>query len=185
MLTLASTVISMFQWTIYGTETTIDSLRQDMPQRSTLARLHPHLRGIGPRPGPASCHRRRCLRFRSKGITITAIPVDHIVETVAYIIEDDQSACVIVTDTGPTDRVWDRCHQLQGLTTVVLECALPRSIAVARGCVEAPDSDHIQGGPGQGTGSRSVTFFSRSISSRISTTRSSRSWQHCRYLASR
>jgi len=113
--------------TIYGTETTIASLRQDMlndrhwpdfiriceESGRDLVRLHVIEEGVA---------------VQVEGITITAIPVDHIVETVAYIIEDDQSACAIVTDTAPTDQIWNRCHQVKGLTTVVLECAFPERL---------------------------------------------------------
>lgn len=62
------------------------------------------------------------------GKRVTAIPVDHVVETVAYVIEDAASACAIVTDTGPTSEIWQRCHEVQGLSTVVLELAFPRRL---------------------------------------------------------
>ncbi len=142
--------------TIYGTETTIASLRQDMlndrhwpdfiriceESGRDLVRLHVIEEGVA---------------VQVEGITITAIPVDHIVETVAYIIEDDQSACAIVTDTGPTDQIWNRCHQVKGLTTVVLECAFPERLRWLADAskhltpstfkadrAKAPDPDHLR-----------------------------------------
>ena len=110
--------------TVYGTETTISSLRMDMlndrhwpdfiricaESGRDLVRLQVIEEGVP---------------VQIEGLMITAIAVDHIVDTVAYIIEDDISACAIVTDTGPTDEIWQRCHQVKGLTTVALECAFP------------------------------------------------------------
>ena len=62
------------------------------------------------------------------GMRITPIPVDHIVDTVAYIVEGDGSSCAIVTDTGPTEEIWKRCDEIKNLTTVVLEASFPNRL---------------------------------------------------------
>ena len=143
--------------TIYGTEATIASLRLDMlndrhwpdfiriceESGRDLVRLHVLEEGVA---------------IQVEGISITAIPVDHIVETVAYIIEDDQSACAIVTDTGPTDQIWKSMPPGQGADHRGAGVRLSRTIAMARRCVEAPDSEHLQVQPSQGPGSGSVTI---------------------------
>ncbi len=110
--------------TIYATETTAASLRQDLLND----RHWPDFIRLSDESGK-DLMRLQVIEAGTpvevEGVRITAVPVDHIVETVAYIVEDDSSACAIITDTGPTDEIWQRCHDVAGLTTVVLESAFP------------------------------------------------------------
>ena len=110
--------------TIYATETTAASLRQDLLND----RHWPDFIRISDESGK-NMMRLQVIEVGTPvevdGLRITAVPVDHTVETVAYIVEDDSSACAIVTDTGPTDEIWQRCRDVTGLTTVVLESAFP------------------------------------------------------------
>ncbi|MGE4618787.1 MAG: MBL fold metallo-hydrolase [Planctomycetota bacterium] len=112
---------------IYATESTANCLRQDILNDRTW----PDFLRICEESG------RDLLRLEIiepgvpvevAGKRVTAVAVDHLIDTVAYIIEDDTSACAIITDTGPTDEVWQRCHEVQGLTTVVLELAFPQRL---------------------------------------------------------
>src|SRR5207248_2422917 len=41
------------------------------------------------------------------GLTVTAVDVDHVVPAVAYLIDDGISAFAFVTDTAPTDAIWE------------------------------------------------------------------------------
>lgn len=113
--------------TIYATETTVSSLQQDLLND----RHWPDFLRICQESGK-DLMRLEVIHpgvpIEVDGKRITAVPVDHIVETVAYIVEDDASACVIITDTGPTDEIWQCCHELQGLSTVVLEMAFPKRL---------------------------------------------------------
>jgi ribonuclease BN (tRNA processing enzyme) len=47
------------------------------------------------------------------------------VPTVGFIIEDAASAIVIVSDTGPTEDIWDRARQTPNLKAVFLEASFP------------------------------------------------------------
>src|SRR5262249_16800561 len=62
------------------------------------------------------------------GLRLTPIPVHHTVPTVAYTIEDHQTALAFVTDTGPSDDIWRACAKLKNLRAVFLECAFPTSL---------------------------------------------------------
>ncbi len=63
--------------------------------------------------------------FELHGLRLTAIPVNHPVPTMGYIVEDAASAIVICTDSGPTDEIWDRARALENLATVFVGVAFP------------------------------------------------------------
>jgi ribonuclease BN (tRNA processing enzyme) len=59
------------------------------------------------------------------GLTITAVEVDHVVPTVGYLVDDGTSAFVFVTDTAPTEAIWDLANQCPRLKAVILELTFP------------------------------------------------------------
>jgi len=63
-----------------------------------------------------------------EGYKITPVRVDHVVDTLAYVVEKDGSALAVVTDTGPTDEIWEVCSKIKGLNTVILELSFPDSL---------------------------------------------------------
>jgi ribonuclease BN (tRNA processing enzyme) len=62
---------------------------------------------------------------RVAGLSVTAVEVDHVVPTVAYLIDDGKSAFAFVTDTSPTDAIWALANQNPWLKAVFLECTFP------------------------------------------------------------
>jgi ribonuclease BN (tRNA processing enzyme) len=63
--------------------------------------------------------------FELEGLRLTAIPVNHPVPTMGYIVEDETSAIIICTDSGPTDELWERARALDRLTVVFVGVAFP------------------------------------------------------------
>jgi ribonuclease BN (tRNA processing enzyme) len=63
-----------------------------------------------------------------EGLRITAVPVDHVVPTVGFIVEDAQSAIVISSDTGPTEELWHRANHTPRLQGVFLEVTFPNEM---------------------------------------------------------
>jgi ribonuclease BN (tRNA processing enzyme) len=61
------------------------------------------------------------------GLSVTAVEVDHVVPTVAYLVDDSQSAFAIVTDTAPTDAIWALANQCPRLKAVFLEVTFPEA----------------------------------------------------------
>jgi ribonuclease BN (tRNA processing enzyme) len=59
------------------------------------------------------------------GLTVTAIPVNHPVPTVGYLVEDGRSAVLFALDTGPTEEIWEVAARTRHLTTVFLDVAFP------------------------------------------------------------
>lgn len=59
------------------------------------------------------------------GLTVTAIPVNHPVPTVGYLIDDGQSAVVFALDTGPTEEIWAVAGGNPRLKAAFIDVAFP------------------------------------------------------------
>ncbi len=57
--------------------------------------------------------------------TITAIPVNHTVPTVGYLVESGGSTLVYTGDTGPTEEIWTYCS---GVDALIVEVSFPDSM---------------------------------------------------------
>ena len=111
---------------IHATRDTLDSLRRDvfndrlMPDFLTLSEtLPPFLtcREVEPH-----------LPFAVGRYTVTAIPVEHTVPAVAYLIDDRAAAVAVVTDTAPVPGVIGPLARWPRLKAVFLECSYPRRL---------------------------------------------------------
>jgi len=56
---------------------------------------------------------------------ITAVLVNHTVETVSYVIETEQGSVIFVGDTGPTEEIWKAANSIKDLKAVFVETSLP------------------------------------------------------------
>ncbi|MFA7404325.1 MAG: 3',5'-cyclic-nucleotide phosphodiesterase [Pelobacteraceae bacterium] len=56
---------------------------------------------------------------------ITAIPVNHTVPTVGYVVKSGGSTLVYTGDTGPTDEIWTYCS---GVDALIVEVSFPDSL---------------------------------------------------------
>ncbi len=59
------------------------------------------------------------------GLRITPILVNHQVRNFGFSIESADASVVIVSDTGPTERVWEVVNEIENLKAVFLEAAFP------------------------------------------------------------
>ena len=62
------------------------------------------------------------------GLTITPIELSHNLPTFGFIVQDTETAIAFVSDTGPTDRVWEACNGLSNLQAVFVESAFPNKM---------------------------------------------------------
>lgn len=67
--------------------------------------------------------------FAVAGLRFTPVPVNHTVPTLGYIVEDTETAIVIVGDTGPTEEIWRRASRKSRLAAVFLEVSYPDAMA--------------------------------------------------------
>ena len=62
------------------------------------------------------------------GLTITPIPVNHVVPTFGFLVSDGNSAAIFGADSGPTERLWQIAHHTPKLRAVFLEACFPNSM---------------------------------------------------------
>jgi ribonuclease BN (tRNA processing enzyme) len=112
---------------IHATAPVLQSLREDvfndrlMPNFLRLADVRPpFLRLTEVQPG---------VTFEVAGLRATAVAVDHPVPTVAWILEEPGCSVAFVTDTGPTQAIWDACRRTPHLKAVFLEATFPAADA--------------------------------------------------------
>jgi len=62
------------------------------------------------------------------GLSVTPVPVHHVVPTFGYVVSDGHSAVIFGADSGPTHRIWEVAHQTPNLRAVFLEACFPNSL---------------------------------------------------------
>ena len=112
---------------VHGSAAVLDSLRRDMFN----GRVWPDFEKLAPNGNPfltlSELHPGRLIELA--GLRITPVEVNHAVPTLGFIIEDDHSAIVIPSDTGPTDEIWARANRVANLNAVFLEASFPEWLA--------------------------------------------------------
>ncbi|OPX41132.1 MAG: hypothetical protein B1H13_03705 [Desulfobacteraceae bacterium 4484_190.3] len=61
-------------------------------------------------------------------VRITAIEVNHTVETVAYVIEYEGGSVIFIGDTGPTEEIWMVANKLKDLHAIFIETSFPNDM---------------------------------------------------------
>ena len=59
---------------------------------------------------------------------MTPVAIDHVIPTFGFIGDDGATAVVFISDTSPTEAIWERARQNPRLRAVVLEAAFPNSM---------------------------------------------------------
>ncbi|NOX56359.1 MAG: 3',5'-cyclic-nucleotide phosphodiesterase [Planctomycetes bacterium] len=62
---------------------------------------------------------------QAAGLRVTPVPVCHTVPTFAYVVEEPGTAIGIISDTAPTERVWELLNSTGHLKAVFLEASFP------------------------------------------------------------
>jgi ribonuclease BN (tRNA processing enzyme) len=113
--------------TLHASRAVVESLQRDLfndrlwPDFFALSRDNaPFLRVEHLEPGET---------VEVDGLRVTAVPLDHVVPTVGFLIADAGGTIGWVSDTGPTDEIWRRCNEDERLRAVFLELAFPNTMA--------------------------------------------------------
>ncbi len=63
-----------------------------------------------------------------EGVKFTPVPVDHLVPTFGYLIEQGGAAVLWSSDTGPTTRLWEIANQTPNLAAVCIDTSFDNSM---------------------------------------------------------
>jgi ribonuclease BN (tRNA processing enzyme) len=66
--------------------------------------------------------------FRVAHLTVTAIPVNHIVPTVGLVVSDGRRTVAFSSDTAETDEFWNVVNRTPHLDALVIEASFPNSM---------------------------------------------------------
>jgi ribonuclease BN (tRNA processing enzyme) len=108
---------------VHASAAVLDGLRSDVFNDRTF----PDLISRPPPEGPfvrlreLTPGRRRKLGEHA----ITAVPLNHIVPTVAVLVESADASVLVVSDTAPSDDVWTAAVKARNLKAVLLEATFP------------------------------------------------------------
>jgi cAMP phosphodiesterase len=59
---------------------------------------------------------------------VTPVELDHLVPTLGFVVSDGASSIAVVSDTSPTDAIWDVINSASNLKACFLECSFPNSM---------------------------------------------------------
>ena len=66
--------------------------------------------------------------FSVSGVKFTPIPVNHVVPTHGFLIEQDGAAVLWSSDTGPTQRFWDVANQTPNLKALCIDVSFDNAM---------------------------------------------------------
>ena len=111
---------------VWASEAVLDSLRRDFFND----RVWPDFFALGQRHAPFFethvLHARQPVE--ADGLRVTPVPVNHVVPTFGFIVEDGDSAIVIVSDTAATELIWEEVNRRANVKAVFLEASFPSSM---------------------------------------------------------
>ncbi len=89
------------------------------PDFHTIELLH------GDGPGLRYVEVEPLVPFEVEGLRVTPVEMNHTVQTVGLILEDDHSAVIVTSDTSHTQEIWDRANRLERLKAVFVDVSYP------------------------------------------------------------
>lgn len=113
--------------TIYGSEATLDSVRRDLfndrvwPDMLRISQIRPPYLRLQPIAAGQT--------VECDGLRVTPVPVDHVVPTFGYLVEEQGTTVVFSADTGPTEALWDRANACADVKAAFLEVTFPNDMA--------------------------------------------------------
>ena len=113
--------------TVYGSADVLDCCQRDLFNN----RIWPDFIALsqGDRPFLKMTPMEAGESIEIEGVKITAVELNHVVPTSGYIVSDGRASVAFVSDTGPTDEIWQRLNALPDLKAIFLEATFPNNMA--------------------------------------------------------
>jgi cAMP phosphodiesterase len=112
---------------VYASRDVLEVLQRDLfndrlwPDFITLSsRVRPFLRLEPILPGQT---------LTVEGVTVTAVPVTHVVPTMGFLLRSEAGTVAYVPDTGPTEAIWQAARARSDLRAVLVEATFPNEMA--------------------------------------------------------
>jgi 3',5'-cyclic-nucleotide phosphodiesterase len=67
--------------------------------------------------------------FKVAHLTMTAVPVNHIVPTVGLVVSDQSGTVAFSSDTAETEELWKVINKAKGLKALLIEASFPNDMA--------------------------------------------------------
>ncbi len=61
------------------------------------------------------------------GLKVKAIPANHPVPAVGYVVSDSKGALLYTADTGSNEKVWEEAAKTKNLSAIIVDCSFPNS----------------------------------------------------------
>lgn len=112
--------------TVYASSDVLDCLQRDIFNN----RVWPDFIALSPKDAPflKLSQLEPGVTVEVAGLQITPIAVNHVVPTLGFIVADEDSAVIIVSDTGPTEEIWKAANKVRNLKAVFVEVTFPNSM---------------------------------------------------------
>lgn len=112
--------------TIHGSDAVLDCLQKDIFND----RVWPDFLKLGNPKAPFMklARLQPYQQIELEGLRLTPIPVNHVVPTLGFIVEEGDHAVIIPSDTGPTEQIWQRANEHPKVLAVFLEAAFPNEL---------------------------------------------------------
>jgi ribonuclease BN (tRNA processing enzyme) len=112
---------------VYGHPETLDSLRSDLFND----RLWPDLVRLSLAESPflTMLPMSSEQAVEVEGLRVLPVALNHVVPTFGFIVSDHRAAVAIISDTAPTERIWELVNQTPNLKAVLVEISFPNHMA--------------------------------------------------------
>jgi cAMP phosphodiesterase len=70
---------------------------------------------------------------RTAGLTVKAIPMNHPVPAVGFLVSDGKTSFLYTADTGPNEKIWKEAAKARNLTGVIVDTSFPNHLDVIAG----------------------------------------------------
>lgn len=64
---------------------------------------------------------------RLSDLTVTPVALKHVVPTMGFILQENNCTIAIISDTSPSQRIWEVLAATKNLRAVILDCSFPNS----------------------------------------------------------
>jgi cAMP phosphodiesterase len=112
---------------VYATPEVIDLLERDIFNWNVYPRFSELKNEFGPVMKYVPIPEDRA--FKVAHLTVTAVPVNHIVPTVGLVVSDGKSTVAFSSDTSETDELWNVINRFPRVEALLIEASFPNSMA--------------------------------------------------------